>query len=200
MSIKARQNEIVKLFDDETILFRTDQPHEHQTDREILSAEALVTLDFGVGFEAVRVFWQAWDLPHINSEFYSGWLDHWRQSHHTMNANDVVLALALEDMLRYAASVNFDMFIGRTAFGFYQLAIMLYGYDMPLSEADDMTWKYQTIRELMKKFRSDPLRTREVKTRQREHMEKLLSQMIHPLHDQERTLTIIPSMTSYDRD
>jgi hypothetical protein len=53
----------------ETILFTTDQLHEYQVDCGTLPAEALVTVDFGVEFEAARMFWRSRDFPSVNSEF-----------------------------------------------------------------------------------------------------------------------------------
>jgi beta-galactosidase len=154
-----------QLLGEETVLFTTDQPHDYVLECGAVPSEALVTLDFGIGFEAARMFRRVPNAPPVNSEFYPGWLDHWREPHQRVGAKEV--AFYLEDMLKYGASVNFYMFIGGTNFGFYngangdryfyQADPTSYDYDAPLSEAGDMTWKYQMIRDVIQRYRPEPL-------------------------------------------
>jgi beta-galactosidase len=104
-------------------------------------------------------------MPPVNSEFYPGWLDHWKSPHHEVSTLEVIAGL--EDMLKYGASVNFYMFFGGTNFAFYsgangdrysyQADTTSYDYDAPLSEAGDMTWKYERIREVIQRYRPAPL-------------------------------------------
>jgi beta-galactosidase len=54
--------------------------------------------------------------PLVNSEFYTGWLDHWGEPHNTVATADVVRTL--EQLFAANASFNFYMFIGGTNFGF----------------------------------------------------------------------------------
>ena len=55
----------------------------------------------------------------MNSEFYTGVLDHWGEKHHTISAE--VVASSLDKILALNASVNFYMFIGI----FYSLFLKL---------------------------------------------------------------------------
>ena len=54
--------------------------------------------------------------PLVNSEFYTGWLDHWGSAHAHTDAQTI--AKTLDEILRMNASVNFYMFIGGTNFGY----------------------------------------------------------------------------------
>ncbi|MPC28485.1 Beta-galactosidase [Portunus trituberculatus] len=62
--------------------------------------------------------------PLVNSEYYPGWLDHWGEPHHTVDAQVAagrgqlgVLAEGLDAILALNASVNMFMFHGGTSFG-----------------------------------------------------------------------------------
>ncbi|KAK7912896.1 hypothetical protein WMY93_013107 [Mugilogobius chulae] len=55
--------------------------------------------------------------PLVNSEFYTGWLDHWG-SHHSVVSADTV-AKSLNEILLTGANVNLYMFIGGTNFGYW---------------------------------------------------------------------------------
>jgi beta-galactosidase len=89
------------------------------------------------------------DFPPVNSEFYPGWLDHWKEPHHTVSTDE--LLAYFKDMLQYGANANFYMYFGGTNFGYFNGANAdryyylsdptSYDYDAPLSEAGDMTWK-----------------------------------------------------------
>nr|XP_004033859.1 beta-galactosidase isoform X3 [Gorilla gorilla gorilla] len=99
--------------------------------------------------------------PLINSEFYTGWLDHWGQPHSTIKTEAV--ASSLYDILARGASVNLYMFIGGTNFAYwnganspYAAQPTSYDYDAPLSEAGDLTEKYFALRNIIQKFEKVP--------------------------------------------
>uniref|UniRef100_A0A2K6L6T3 Galactosidase beta 1 n=1 Tax=Rhinopithecus bieti TaxID=61621 RepID=A0A2K6L6T3_RHIBE len=99
--------------------------------------------------------------PLINSEFYTGWLDHWGQPHSTIKTE--VVASSLYDILARGASVNLYMFIGGTNFAYwnganspYAAQPTSYDYDAPLSEAGDLTEKYFALRDVIQKFEKVP--------------------------------------------
>jgi len=92
-------------------------------------------------------------------EFWNGWFDHWGTEHHTRDAEDA--AACLDEMLTMGAHVNFYMFHGGTNFGFmnganchdgvYCPTINSYDYDSPLSEAGDLTPKYEAFKKVIGK-------------------------------------------------
>ena len=151
----------------ETFLFTTDGPNNALLRCGTLPDDIFVTVDFGVGDPTDGFTNQRWynhDLgPYVNSEFYPGWLDHWGEPHQRVSAESV--AECLKTMLDMGASVNFYMYIGGTNFGFYNGANggskeytpdpTSYDYDAPLSEAGDMTTKWQVILDVIKNYRSD---------------------------------------------
>uniref|UniRef100_A0A1A7WEN0 Beta-galactosidase n=1 Tax=Iconisemion striatum TaxID=60296 RepID=A0A1A7WEN0_9TELE len=99
--------------------------------------------------------------PLVNSEFYTGWLDHWG-SHHVVVPSSVV-AKSLDQLLAMGANVNLYMFIGGTNFGYwnganspYAAQPTSYDYDAPLSEAGDLTKKYYALRDVIKMHRAIP--------------------------------------------
>ncbi|KAI3353143.1 hypothetical protein L3Q82_019697 [Scortum barcoo] len=125
------------------------------------------TVDFGPGgnvtaaFEAQRHAEPHGPLASVNSEFYTGWLDHWGSPHSVVSS--AIVAKSLNKMLAMGANVNLYMFIGGTNFGYWNGANSPYGaqptsydYDAPLSEAGDLTEKYFAIREVIKMYRKIP--------------------------------------------
>uniref|UniRef100_A0A8C4E8R7 Beta-galactosidase n=1 Tax=Dicentrarchus labrax TaxID=13489 RepID=A0A8C4E8R7_DICLA len=123
------------------------------------------TVDFGPGANVTAAFdAQRHAEPHgplVNSEFYTGWLDHWG-SHHSVVSSTIV-AKSLNEILAVGANVNLYMFIGGTNFGYWNGANAPYGpqptsydYDAPLTEAGDLTEKYFAIREVIKMYRKIP--------------------------------------------
>ncbi|VTJ66504.1 Hypothetical predicted protein [Marmota monax] len=99
--------------------------------------------------------------PLVNSEFYTGWLDHWGQPHSTVKTE--VLASSLYEILARGASVNLYMFIGGTNFAYWNGANTPYApqptsydYDAPLSEAGDLTEKYFVLRKVIQMFEEVP--------------------------------------------
>uniref|UniRef100_A0A6Q2X3W3 Beta-galactosidase n=1 Tax=Esox lucius TaxID=8010 RepID=A0A6Q2X3W3_ESOLU len=117
------------------------------------------TVDFGPGGNVSVAFdAQRHAEPHgplVNSEFYTGWLDHWGEHHSTVST--AIVAKSLNEILAVGASVNLYMFIGGTNFGYWNGANAPYApqptsydYDAPLTEAGDLTDKYFAIREVIK--------------------------------------------------
>ena len=60
--------------------------------------------------------WNIKGGPLVNSEFYTGWLDHWGQAHAHTDSNTIIKTL--NEILEMKASVNFYMFIGGTNFAY----------------------------------------------------------------------------------
>lgn len=123
------------------------------------------TVDFGPGanvsaaFEAQRFAEPRGPL--VNSEFYTGWLDHWGSRHSVVSAEKV--ATSLNEILLRGANVNLYMFIGGTNFGYwnganepYDAQPTSYDYDAPLTEAGDLTKKYFAIQSVIKMYRKIP--------------------------------------------
>ncbi|CAH2283497.1 beta-galactosidase isoform X2 [Pelobates cultripes] len=119
------------------------------------------TVDFGPGTNVTAAFLvQRYSEPKgplINSEFYTGWLDHWGSPHSVVSTDRVVNTLT--EILAHGANVNMYMFIGGTNFGYWNGANTPYApqptsydYDAPLSEAGDLTDKYFAIRDVIKKI------------------------------------------------
>jgi len=101
--------------------------------------------------------------PLVNSEYYAGWLSHWREPSPVVSSYEVVETM--KDMLALNASINFYMFHGGTNFGFtsgankyeslknpdYLPQLTSYDYNSPLDEAGDPTEKYFKIKKLLEK-------------------------------------------------
>ncbi|XP_078656010.1 beta-galactosidase-like isoform X3 [Branchiostoma floridae x Branchiostoma belcheri] len=123
------------------------------------------TVDFGPGTDPAGAFkGQRKHQPKgplVNSEFYTGWLDHWGQPHAHTDKDKV--ATYLEKILQLNASVNMYMFEGGTNFGYmngangpFKPQPTSYDYDAPLTEAGDPTEKLTTISNVIAKFRQLP--------------------------------------------
>ncbi|XP_047387747.1 beta-galactosidase [Sciurus carolinensis] len=123
------------------------------------------TVDFGTGGNVTADFQTQRKVepkgPLVNSEFYTGWLDHWGKPHSTVKTE--VLASSLYDILTRGASVNLYMFIGGTNFAYwngantpYSPQPTSYDYDAPLSEAGDLTEKYFVLRKVIQMFEDVP--------------------------------------------
>lgn len=149
-----------------TVLFTVDG----NTDKEMTcgSLEGLyATVDFGTDTNISDAFKRQRRFeprgPLVNSEFYTGWLDHWGDQHAMVSTEKVIRVLA--EMLTMKANVNMYMFEGGTNFGYwngadhdtrYRSVVTSYDYDAPLSEAGDPTEKLLAIREVIKMFRDVP--------------------------------------------
>ena len=70
----------------DVIYFTTDGPggYKHGS---LPGTELFTTIDFGVGSDAAANFARLRKFqpggPSVNSEFYTGWLDHWKHKHST---------------------------------------------------------------------------------------------------------------------
>ncbi|CAH1790381.1 unnamed protein product [Owenia fusiformis] len=151
----------------EALLFTTDGAGENYLKCGTLEG-LYSTVDFGPG-DAVNYFkpMQKWEPngPLVNSEYYTGWLDHWGSPHSQRDIPSIVNTL--KQMLDLGASVNMYMFEGGTNFGFmngangahpgFQPVPTSYDYDAPLNEAGDPTPKYMAIRDLLAKYNTGPL-------------------------------------------
>ncbi|XP_058476142.1 beta-galactosidase-1-like protein [Solea solea] len=151
---------------EDVVLFTTDG----NTDKEMKcgTLEGLyATVDFGTDTNVTEAFSRQRRFepqgPLVNSEFYTGWLDHWGDQHAVVNTQKV--SKVLEEMLTMGANVNMYMFEGGTNFGYwngadhdnkYRSVVTSYDYDAPLSEAGDPTEKLLAIREVIKQFREIP--------------------------------------------
>ncbi|HEY0298508.1 MAG TPA: beta-galactosidase family protein [Arachidicoccus sp.] len=98
--------------------------------------------------------------PYFVSEFYPGWLDHWGEEFVKVSPKGIVKQT--EKYLKDTVSFNFYMIFGGTNFGFtsgandgdspIQPDLTSYDYDAPISEAGWETPKYDSLRNLMKKY------------------------------------------------
>ncbi|XP_037572139.2 beta-galactosidase-like [Dermacentor silvarum] len=97
--------------------------------------------------------------PLMNSEYYTGWLDHWAEPHSTVST--AAVAAGLDRILSMNASVALYMFHGGTSFGVKSGANVdrygfhptptSYDYDAPMTEAGDPTDKFRAIRDVISK-------------------------------------------------
>ncbi|XP_053732178.1 beta-galactosidase-1-like protein isoform X1 [Synchiropus splendidus] len=151
---------------EDVVLFTTDG----NTDGEMRCGTLqglYATVDFGTDTNITEAFDRQRSIepagPLVNSEFYTGWLDHWGEPHASVDATRV--SRMLGQMLAMGANVNMYMFEGGTNFGYwngadhdtkYRPVLTSYDYDAPLSEAGDPTEKLLAIRDVIKQFREIP--------------------------------------------
>ena len=104
--------------------------------------------------------------PYMVAEFYPGWLDHWAEPFPLVDASKI--ARKTEEYLQNGVSFNLYMVHGGTNFGFtsganydedhdIQPDLTTYDYDAPISEAGWVTPKYDSIRNVIKKYVSYPV-------------------------------------------
>ena len=92
--------------------------------------------------------------PVFVTEFWPGWFDQWGdKSHHTYSVERFEHEVS-DILFKLNGSINFYMFIGGTNFGFTNGAhvVTSYDYDAPLSEAGEITPKWNKTRELYLKL------------------------------------------------
>ena len=98
------------------------------------------------------------DGPNMCGEFWCGWFDHWRDSHHTRNSLEIVNEI--KGFVDNGASFNMYMFHGGTNFGFtaganqnqghgYEPTVTSYDYCAMLTEWGDYTPAYHAVRKLL---------------------------------------------------
>ena len=99
--------------------------------------------------------------PYMVAEFYPGWLAHWAEPHPKVDASKI--ARKAEEYLQKDVSFNIYMVHGGTNFAFtsganydknhdIQPDLTSYDYDSPISEAGWVTPKYDSIRNVIKKY------------------------------------------------
>ena len=149
----------------EAVLFSTDGCSTQMLECGSIP-EMFSTVDFGIESDPVYCFNQTRVIqssgPLVNSEFYTGWLNHW--GYPKAKVDPTAFASSLNNLLSYKnASVNMYMFEGGTNFGFmngananrpgkYQPQITSYDYDAPLTEAGDPWEKYTLIHQVVSKY------------------------------------------------
>ncbi|KAI2809669.1 Beta-galactosidase-1-like protein [Blomia tropicalis] len=136
----------LKLLGNDTVLFTTDGNLDSMLKCGKIP-NVFSTVDFGAGGNASNSFGALRRTqpngPLVNSEYYSGWLDHWGHPHSMVSSKEV--GKTLDNMLSMNASVNIYMYHGGTNFGFdagsnldngiYDPCPTSYDYDAPISEA-----------------------------------------------------------------
>ncbi|XP_039611905.1 beta-galactosidase-1-like protein [Polypterus senegalus] len=149
-----------------TVLFTTDG----NTDWEMTCGTLqglYATIDFGTDTNITEAFMRQRKFqpngPLVNSEFYTGWLDHWGDVHAFVKSENITSMLM--EMFALGVNVNMYMFEGGTNFGYWNGAefnerylpvVTSYDYDAPLSEAGDPTEKLFAIKSVISKFFSVP--------------------------------------------
>ncbi|KAM6102539.1 beta-galactosidase isoform 1-T1 [Theristicus caerulescens] len=159
---------LLKLFrqhlGDEVVLFTTDGASQFHLKCGALQG-LYATVDFAPGGNVTAAFLAQRSSepmgPLVNSEFYTGWLDHWGHRHSVVPTQTI--AKTLNEILARGANVNLYMFIGGTNFAYWNGANMpympqptSYDYDAPLSEAGDLTEKYFALREVIGMYKQLP--------------------------------------------
>ncbi|XP_039926611.1 beta-galactosidase [Hirundo rustica] len=159
---------LLKLFrlhlGDEVVLFTTDGASQFHLKCGALQG-LYATVDFAPGGNVTAAFLAQRSSepkgPLVNSEFYTGWLDHWGHRHSVVPAETI--AKTLNEILARGANVNLYMFIGGTNFAYWNGANMpympqptSYDYDAPLSEAGDLTEKYFALRKVIGMYKQLP--------------------------------------------
>ncbi|XP_054167254.1 beta-galactosidase-1-like protein [Oppia nitens] len=105
--------------------------------------------------------------PYVNSEYYTGWIDHWEETHSTVTS--AAICKGLDQMLALNASVTLYPMHGGTSFGFtagsnihknrFYPLITSYDFDAPLTESGDPTAKYYDVRNVIGKYLTLPVGT-----------------------------------------
>mgnify|MGYP003575518924 FL=1 len=99
--------------------------------------------------------------PYMVAEFYPGWLAHWAEPHPAIDAS--IIARKTEEYLQNDISFNLYMAHGGTNFAFtsganydkkhgIQPDLTSYDYDAPISEAGWVTPKFDSLRNVIKKY------------------------------------------------
>jgi beta-galactosidase len=104
--------------------------------------------------------------PYMVAEFYPGWLAHWVEPHPQVSAASI--ARQTEKYLQNDVSINYYMAHGGTNFGFtsganydkkhdIQPDLTSYDYNAPVTEAGWVTPKFDSIRNIIKKYVNYPV-------------------------------------------
>ncbi|KAA0184652.1 Beta-galactosidase [Fasciolopsis buskii] len=97
------------------------------------------------------------DAPWVNSEYYTGWMDHWGFPHFYVSQKHFIDGLMKLMAYSPRVSVNIYMFHGGTNFGFWNGAIdrpysaqsTSYDHNAPVSEAGDTTEFYRKLQQAL---------------------------------------------------
>uniref|UniRef100_A0A8V0YZJ3 Beta-galactosidase n=1 Tax=Gallus gallus TaxID=9031 RepID=A0A8V0YZJ3_CHICK len=105
---------------DEVVLFTTDGASQFHLKCGALQG-LYATVDFAPGGNVTAAFLAQRSSeptgPLVNSEFYTGWLDHWGHRHIVVPSETI--AKTLNEILARGANVNLYMFIGGTNFAYW---------------------------------------------------------------------------------
>jgi beta-galactosidase len=100
-------------------------------------------------------------VPKMVGEFWTGWFDHWGETHHL--TNPAKEAANLEWLLAHGIGFNLYMVHGGSSWGpmaganfsdRYEPDISSYDYDAPIDEAGRLTPKFFALREVIRKHLS----------------------------------------------
>jgi beta-galactosidase len=103
-------------------------------------------------------------VPVFCSEYYPGWLTHWREDWAQVDTTGVVKGINW--LMKHHKSFNLYVFNGGTNFGFtaganygqhYEPDVTSYDYDAPLNEMGQPTPKYFAIRRTIAKYLPDSM-------------------------------------------
>ncbi|KAM7541550.1 hypothetical protein Aperf_G00000020047 [Anoplocephala perfoliata] len=152
---------------EEIILYTTDMNSLPNLECGSSDPRLFSTVDFGSdkALNPIRSFTSLIRFqPHgplVNSEYYTGWIDHWGEEKHIVDAEKLATGAANLLQMSEEVSINLYMFHGGTNFGYWNganspenITITSYDYDAPLSEAGDTTYKYMVLRDLFYKIKN----------------------------------------------
>ncbi|CAL8069024.1 unnamed protein product [Calicophoron daubneyi] len=130
-------------------------------------ASNLATVSFGkFSGDADEKFTKLFEFqpnaPWFNSEYYTGWVDHWGLQRVKSSPEQVMLGLVKLITYSPRISVNIYMFHGGTTFGLWSAASSRpfitqstsYDFNAPISEAGDTTPLYFMIRDAMARIKN----------------------------------------------
>ncbi|KAK7110756.1 hypothetical protein V1264_014580 [Littorina saxatilis] len=163
--LKFLYHKVRRVLGDSVIIYTTDGDGDGYLKCGTIQG-AYATVDFGPTQSPLGNFKSQRDFepkgPLVNSEFYTGWLDHWGQPH--SHYDWVNVAKSLDLILELGANINMYMYEGGTNFGYmngandppYMPVPTSYDYDAPLNESGDITVKYYAFRDIISKYYSLP--------------------------------------------
>jgi hypothetical protein len=156
---------------EETVLFTVDSAYDVYATCGTIPEEAYATVDFGSQLDAQASFdmerrWNGGSGPYVNSEFYTGGTNRWGASSASPGGDGV--ANRLDELLALGGSVSAYMYYGGSNLGYhtgglgdegawYDTVAETYDHGAPLPEEGDMTYTYQKMLEVIKKYRDVPV-------------------------------------------
>ncbi|XP_014275355.1 beta-galactosidase [Halyomorpha halys] len=160
---------------DAAVLFTTDPDSSSAVSRGRIPG-VFSTIDSNPTNDAMDMFRELRKIqpngPLVNSEFYVGWISYWGKPLSKRDTAPIVNSIT--SLMQNNISFSMYMLHGGTNFGFtagsgtdshYISDLTSYDYDAPISEAGDLTSKYEAIRDTILKNRnlSSPLTIEKVK-------------------------------------